>query len=367
MAPRAEEGLPLLELDPAESYFSELAGTFESAAGAAGVLERDVSIAGVTIRLRFAGHELARLLRAPLEHLETAPQADTHASICVFDGASTGVQIPDFPWSGLDVRQQGLIAGYNGARFRTVYHGDILDPPHYGFNALSMFDVAEATALFWVESRARVPWWEPVEPLRPTLHWVLASHGRHMVHAAVVATDDGAVLIAGKGWSGKTTTALACVEAGFHFLGDNYAVLSDADAAPVAYTLFSNAKLRPGTLGLLPELESAVVERDVPDDAKLIVDFRHHRPAQLRGSAPVKAVLVPELSGGASTRVEPAPARAGLMALAPSTIYQLPNNGGAGLRPMAELVRTVPTFSLKLGTDPRSAPPAIAGLLEELR
>ncbi len=339
---------------------------FESAAGTAGLVERDIAVAGMAIRLRFAGDELAPLMRPPLEHLEVAAGGGPEASICVFVGASTGVRIPDFPFSGLDVRQQGLIAGYNGERFRTVYHGDILDPPHYGFNALSMFDAAAATAIFWVESRERVPWWEPVEPFRPALHWVLAAQGRHMVHAAVVANEHGAVLIAGKGWSGKTTTAMACACAGFGFLGDNYAVLSDADDDPIAHTLFANAKLRPGTLDLLPELASGVVVRDVPEDEKLVVDFRHYRPAQLQGSAPVRAVLVPELTGGDETRVEPASARAGLMALAPSTIYQLPNNGGAGLRPMAELVRRVPTYSLKLGRDPRTAPPAIARLLEEL-
>ena len=329
-------------------------------------MERDISVAGMAIRLRFAGDELWPLVRPPLEHLEVAAEREPEASICVFDGASTGVRIPDFPFSGLDVRQQGLIAGYNGQRFRTVYHGNILDPPDYGFNALSMFDAAAATAIFWVQSRARVPWWEPVEPFRPALHWVLAAKGRHMLHAAVVATKHGAVLIAGKGWSGKSTTAMACVEAGFGFLGDNYAVLSDADADPIAHTLFANAKLRPGTLDLLPELAGGVIARDVPEDEKLIVDFRHFRPAQLQRSARVKAVLVPELTGGDQTRVEPASARAGLMALAPSTIYQLPNNGGAGLRPMAALVRSVPTYSLKLGRDPRTAPPAIAELLEEL-
>jgi hypothetical protein len=344
-----------------------LRDAFERAGEGTGLVERDLEVAGRGIRLRFAGDELWPLMLPPIEHLTTGGAGEPSTSICLWDSASTGVRIPDFPWSGLDVRQQGLIAGYNGERFRTVYHGDILDPPHYGFNALSMFDTEAGVGLFWVSSLERVPWYEPVEPLRPTLHWALARHGHHMVHAATVATEHGAVLIAGKGWSGKSTTALACVEAGFGFLGDNYVVLSTAGDAPMAHTLFANAKLRPGTLELLPELASVASPGGEAEDAKLIVDFRSYRHDQVRSSAPVKAVLVPELTGEGDTTVEPASARAGLMALAPSTIYQLPNNGGAGLRPMAELVRRVPTFALKLGADPRSAPPAIARLLEELR
>jgi hypothetical protein len=346
-------------------YFEALHKAFELAASRAGLIERDLIIAGRRIRLAFAGGALAPLLVPALAHLESPESGEAEARICVWDDQSTGLRIPGFPWSALDVRQQGMIAGYNSERIRTVYHGNVMEPPLYGFNALSMFDAESRTALFWVASRARVPWYEPVEPLRPSLHWALSATGRHFAHAAAVATEHGCVLLAGQGWAGKTTTAMACVEYGFGFLGDNYVVVS-VDGSPVAHSLFCNAKLRPESLALLPELESVVTRMGMAEDEKLLVDFRIHRPGQLMLEAPVKALLVVQQMGAGATRVRWASPGEGLIALAPSTIYQLPSNGGAGLRPMADLARRVPTYVLELGPDPASAPPVIADLLRGL-
>jgi hypothetical protein len=60
----------------------------------------------------------------------------------------------------------------------------------------------------------------------------------------------------------------------------------------------------------------------------------------------------------------PTSAAEALRALAPTTIYQLPSNGGRALGQLAELVRRVKAFSLAIGED-MSAPPLIAQLLQD--
>lgn len=59
--------------------------------------------------------------------------------------------------------------------------------------------------------------------------WV-AQHavGRAVVHACVVTTEGAALLVPGPSMAGKTTLALALVEAGADYFSDEFAVLDDA-------------------------------------------------------------------------------------------------------------------------------------------
>ena len=70
----------------------------------------------------------------------------------------------------------------------------------------------------------------------------MEASGRQLVHAAAVGTDEGALLITGRGGVGKSTTALACLEAGMQFLGDDYVVVG-LDPEPQVYRLYGSAKL----------------------------------------------------------------------------------------------------------------------------
>src|SRR5436190_1888620 len=133
----------------------------------------------------------------------------------------------------------------------------------------------------------------PLEHLRPSLNWILDSPSRYFAHAACVGNEEGAVLVAGKGGSGKTTTTMASVEAGLSFLADNYVLVSLDEGGPVAYSLYSNAKLLPATVELLPGLREFVDVREVAADEKLTVDIREHRPEQLATGLPVRALVVP--------------------------------------------------------------------------
>ena len=57
---------------------------------------------------------------------------------------------------------------------------------------------------------------------------------------------------------------------------------------------------------------------------------------------------------------------AALRALAPSTIFQLHPPAPQALAQMAELIRTVPTFVLELGTAADAIPGALISLLEDI-
>lgn len=351
MTQAAEQRAPGLTHEH-ERYLADLGAAFDAAVTRTELVAHDLVFAGERIRIEQAGPGLSPVIADALP-LEPPASEPPSARIRAWDDASTGSRLPEFPWSPTDIGRQGGIAGWNVPGLRTIYHGDVTQRPDYGFNAFSMYDGTTRSGLFWVSSPERAPWFEHVEPLRPTLHWTLAACDRHMLHAAAVATADGCAILAGRGWAGKTTTTMACVEAGLGFLGDNYVVLSLVDERPYAHALYRNIKLRHASIDLLPDLAH---RRLRPVGDRLVADIDER---ELVREAPVAVVLVVALTGG-ETRIRRVSATEALLALAPSTIYQLPINDGAALRAMATLLKSVPAYALELGPDPSSAPPVIA-------
>jgi hypothetical protein len=72
---------------------------------------------------------------------------------------------------------------------------------------------------------------------------------------------------------------------------------------------------------------------------------------------------VPTVTPGERTRLRPIAAAACLRALAPSTVLQLPHEGGRALSAMAELVRELPAYALDLGDDGADVPALLHPLL----
>jgi hypothetical protein len=207
-----------------------------------------------------------------------------------------------------------------------------------------------------------LPWAERAEPLRPLLHWGLFDESSHLVHAGAVANDDGGVLLGGSGGSGKSTSALACVDAGFKFVADNY-VLMLAGRQPIAHSIFCTAKVRPEGIRFHARVRNLAPEVKRDSEEKYVLDLNRHMPEQLALSTPIDALLLPRLSDGGSVTLRPVSPTQALLALAPSTIYPLPSSRGTSLAPMSQLVRQVPTYVLELGGPPDQVPGAVAELL----
>src|SRR5262249_11008520 len=123
----------------------------------------------------------------------------------------------------------------------------------WGEYALNLFDSSTATGIYWTPTPAPLPDWVKASPLRCLLHWWAQSRGCQLVHAAAVGDERGAVLITGKSGIGKSTTALACLEQGLSYLGDDL-VLLQLDPAPWVHSLYATAKVHRHQLARLPRL-----------------------------------------------------------------------------------------------------------------
>jgi hypothetical protein len=344
----------MLDTQRARSLERRAADAFEEAARTAGLNDRTYRLAGRTIRLRFAGSALADPLTRALHHLERTDRDEPELTIHIWDAGSTGSTPPPIPSSppGATTSPMHL--------YRTE-RGRGLGQPVEG--ALSVVQHEGARAWYWVRDASALPFYELAAPFRHILAAWLGPRGCTLVHAAGVGTREGGVLLVGRGGSGKSTSALACLGSSLRYAADDYLLVEGG----VAHTLYSSGKLRPDSLELLPHLRPLVDNLDRVPEEKAVLYLDERRHGELVAGFPVAAVVACRIGTGTGTRVERISPAAALAALAPSTILQLPGSGQDALDAMAALIALVPTFSLDLPPDPSEVPGAVAGILDRTR
>jgi hypothetical protein len=348
--PNAERTSPV-------AFFETVYRAFQQAEEAVGgPIDRFYAIGAYTIRLRFAGSALIPFITPAFEHLAVQPVPAPALTVCLWDSVSTRTNMPPPPWSSDAYIARGEISGYNDECILTVFN--------LGPGMLNVFDATRDVALFWIQDATSVPYYETGTPLRTILHWFMRNHERQFVHAAAVGTSKGGVLLAGKGGSGKSTTTLACLSSDLMYVGDDY-VLLGGQPAPYVYSLYNSAKLDADSIQRLPHLVPKVSNFDRLPIEKALIFLKDHYPDKLTTGFPIRAILVPRITGLPETRLTKSSPAAGLMALAPSTIFQLPGARNDDFQNLIGIVKQVPSFDLELGTDLTRIPEVILGLLSK--
>ena len=128
------------------------------------------------------------------------------------------------------------------------------------------------------------------------------------------------------------------------------------DPEPRAHSLYSSAKLLPEQVRRFPGLAPALVNGDKLGTEKALFLVLRSHPNSLQESFPLRAIVVPVISGGRSSRLERTSAGTALLALAPSTILQTLGAGQHALITMKRLVARIPAYVLHLGHDLDSIP-----------
>src|SRR6478672_6690631 len=300
-------------LEGRERLAAQLSEVGEEAARAAGGWE-DVwlCVGGEPVRLRFAGPAMAERLLPALRHLATDPSNPAALTIHIWDSASASTEPPRPVWGRDADREHGVIDGFFGDAFYTVY-------PR-GVGALNVVDVASRRAWFWITDAARLLLPEQGAPLRLLLNLWLADRDVQLVHGAAVGREDGCVLLIGPSGAGKSSTALSCLDSGLRHLGEDYCLLRHGDP-PHVFSIYSSAKVELATLARMPRLHDFVMA--MPDDAggeKAVLDLHAEHPSRMMRSAPLKAIALPRIVAGPETRVASGSAGAAMVAVAPSTM-----------------------------------------------
>lgn len=311
------------------------------------------------ICLRFASPALAAQLTPPLAHLATAPHPAPALTINLWDGATTGVALPARPTSMQPSTPSATHWGsyVHSERFQAFWQ------PSY--QLFTMLDRRCNAALYWVHDAQQVPLAEGGAPLLSLFHWWLGQQERQLVHGAAVGTASGGVLLVGKSGSGKSTTALACLHAGLAYLGDDYCLVATTPT-PTIYTLYSSGKVHFADQARFPRLQAAQSRHSYAAADKALYFLAGAFADQIPPSLPLKAVLLPRLSAVRQSNLSAISPAAALLALGPSTVFQLTGEKHQTLQHLGQLVRQLPCYRLELSPDITQTPALITDLLAKL-
>ncbi len=356
--PRKDNPINANDRRPA-TFFEAAYHAFLGAQEAAGAEERTFAIAGSKVCLRFAGRALIRPMTEALAHLASEPSESPDLEICIWDSASTQTPMVPPSWLTGDYGVQGLITGFNTERFQTLVQ--LVN------NTLNMLDHRRSLALCWTPDARHGTYYETISPVRTLLYWWMRRHCRQLVHAGVVGTADGGVLMPAKGGSGKSTTALACLKAGMLYVGDNNILLGTDERPLRAYSMYNSTALHGVHLEeKLPHLLPHIENPEQLTQQKAFAFLHTRYPSQMTASLPVRAVLVPKVTGLRDSELSESSLVASLNALVPSTVFSLPGAGRETFEILVKLIKPLPHYTLNLGTDLSQAPRVISELLRTL-
>ncbi len=344
--------------DLAGEHLGGLRERFDRAAAVRGVRTVQLEMAGLPVRLNFAGEPMRDALLPPFEHLACDAAIEPQLSISLFDSASSGIEAPPPPWEA-----PAAAPGTNPvARLRSE-RACVLAAA--GSGAVTAVDLEAGEAIFHLPDAGRIPPGERAAPLRDALQLLMERKGRWLTHAGAVGRDGRGVLLVGRGGSGKSTLALACALAGMEIVADDYVLLQGEP--PLAHAMQSTAKLTEDSATRLGFGEDAIgpagFEPTLEGPAKALVEIREVAPGRLRSRLEIGALVAPRIAGGPLPELRPVSAAAGLRAVAPSTIVQSGAAGGAALAALADLARRVPSYALDLAPDPAANAAAVDRLV----
>jgi hypothetical protein len=337
-----------------EDFVNHLVDVARAAVAAGPVRTLSLRPAGVPVRVHLAGEELIdRLAPGMLEGLIAADERPA-IELWAFDGAGSGRAAPRPPWGPADYLQREEIAGWTRPPRLASYSTD--------YATLSVADTDAGLGVQWLRDATAMAPWEGGAPLRSVLRWTLARHGTHLIHAAAVGTGADGVLLLGSGGAGKSTTALACLQAGMALVSDDYTLIRPG-APPTAHPAFAIAKAGPASLELLGgrDLQGRA------DGAR--VDWRGKLRLPIADvvcpSLALRAVVLPRVAERTGVPV-PVSGREALRIIAVSTLLQLPGDSAATLTVLRELLATLPVYALDVGPDVAAIPEAISALIATL-
>jgi hypothetical protein len=344
-----------------ERFFGSMCDGFAKSAATTGAIRSELRMAERHVTLHVVGGGLSSLLRA-LRHLaisssEHTPQAAAKPALEILAWESApGWSPPKPPWKQGQQWYLGEIVGLESDRFRMNYHDQS--------GLFCMYDQRDRRAIFWLPDAERLPFWEIASPFRVLFHWWARTIGGHMAHAAAVGRQGRGVLLAGRSGSGKSTAAITCVDAGMEYVGDDYVLLL-RDPVPTAHSLYNSAKIHTRFLNSsLPHWKGHIAGEIRPEGKSLF--FLHEiNPELVRSKLAICAVILPQVSGENCGKMTSMPPAQGLLALAPSTLFQLPGAGKGAMSFFSQWMRGIPVYGLKTGHDLAAGPAAVSQLLSQ--
>ncbi len=331
-------------------FFEQCMSRYQQASEESGTINRYFEIADTIVCFSFAGEALIPALTPALSHLQVISDRSPDVTIHVWDSESSGVEMVEPPCNKNHFTDRGDIWGFNSDRIKTAFH--------WSEFSVNVMDLQTNTAVYWIKSRENLPYWAISSPFRTILHWWMEKNGCQLMHAAAVGTDEGGVLITGKGGAGKSTTAVSCLLDGMNYLSDDYLIVKK-DPVPKVYSLYSTAKIGVEDREKFSELQSLAADHIEKNQEKDVLFLYPAFKDQIKKELPVKTILKPRIRKQKKTTFSPISFWRTHRAMSFTTMSQLPGVGTHTHQYFKDLCNTVPCLAINLGNDLKEGPKAI--------
>jgi hypothetical protein len=318
------------------------------------------TFAGRSVRIRVVGRQLAEHIVRPFAHLRASepPRQSPQLSIDLWDDNKTerrpppGPEYDDLPWTETTVQSTG--DRFLGQRL-----------PHT-FSCLDRQASRIMAAIAWHD---RIFIYERAKPLARLLLTWHNDRQVQIIHTGLIARNGSGILLVGKSGSGKSTSSLACIAAGFDYLSEDYVGLEEcADGSFLGHSLYNSVFVKTTHLARFEELLPYAYNGRLPHEEKSVIVLSQLYPERLKRTVPIRALAFPQVVDAERSDFRPASKGEALLALGPSSLLQIPNRrlGGQVFARLGELVARVPCYCLRLGRDLRSIPTCVDALLSQL-
>ena len=348
----ALQAVPEFFFREAESVVSRIAST------ASACTEFDFSVDGLVIRCRFFDDALVDKIRPAFEHLAIGMRASSvDLTIHLWTEHPDLPSVPPAHPLMLETARKHLLRLCSDSRFK-AFDEDWL-------GSRTWIDLDAGEAFYCVRSAASLPYYETAAPLRALLNAFLNRHRRQLVHASAVGDSRGGLLLVGEGGSGKSSTALLCLDSPLFHLADDWCVITPG-VSPRLASAYNSAKLRPDNLHRFPALAARIHNHDRLDEEKATLFLHRHFPEKLLSGCPARALLLPTVTGEATTRIERVAGTAAWRAMVSCTLAQIPGADRDSITLMSAFSARLPAYRILLGSDLPAIPGVLSALLDQL-
>lgn len=305
----------------------------------------------LSVNVRVAATQKAADLLRMVEHQRIASSMPDAAEINVIEGWHAGLEKLLPPSEHREKRLVETTADY-------YYYWT----PERGGN-LTTLDRRARRALLWYPAAGEIASWEFSRPFLAAIHAFLLPTSWTPVHAAAVAKNGDAILIAGRGGVGKTTTALVCAEAGWDYLSDDFVLVGRTPWR--AAGMYRSARMREDMFVRLPRSMAAVTNIST-DDGELRAEVDVGAVGRIGSNdAEIRAIVLPQRAGAEQSALTPIRRSQVLSALAGPTLIVLAGGHAEIFGKLAELVNQIPCYGFEPGPRLADIPGTLAPLLRK--
>jgi hypothetical protein len=311
---------------------------------------------GCVIRMIFAGDSLYPELTRVFAHLRTNSIHEVDLTVFCWDGMSTSSPSPWTPIIKNAVGKENDISYFNNNGLYFSYN--------HTSGVLNILNVKNNIGLFWIQNYAELPLYEKASALKNILNWWFYQRQFYMVHAAAVGIDDRGVLIAGKGRTGKSTTAMTCFENGMKYAGDDYVLLSKGKVYR-AYSLYNAIKLENNNISRFFKMNPEIYPADRLYK-KMVLHLSDIKKSGMSTGFQICALLIPAIQTRVETGLQLISPGQAFRDMAPSSLFQQMGAKGEVFAFLAGMARKIPCYRLTVSRDISQIPMVIEKLIQRL-